>query len=112
MTTKYNAQPIFLMTTFTLCLLLVTAAVDWRVSKMNKQIRHISTKSSEYSLSRNYQVNENALAMRMILPLDLSYAALYTVYIAIVILIRAKKPFLTIPQYCIYFNSTDTVGRV
>jgi hypothetical protein len=37
-------------------------------------------KSVEYSLSRNYQLNENNLSMSIIFPLDSSYAIIFGIY--------------------------------
>ena len=64
----------------------------------------------DYSLSRNYQLNENTVAMRLILPLDISYALLYILYISIVLVIRAFKSQLSNARYAVYYNSVDTVN--
>jgi hypothetical protein len=65
-----------------------------------------------YSLSRNFQLNENALAMRLILPLDVAYALLYTAFNVLVVVIRAQRYGLTNAQYSFYYNALNTVSPV
>ena len=62
-----------------------------------------------YSLSRNFQLNENALTMRLILPLDIFYALLYTVYQGITIGIRSSKPYISQDNYILIFTAVNTV---
>jgi len=63
-----------------------------------------------YSLSRNFQLNENALAMRLILPLDAAYALIYTIFTILVILLRYNKPTMSTLQFTTYYIFINTVS--
>jgi hypothetical protein len=47
--------------------------------------------------------------MRLIMPLDIFYALLYTVYQAITIAIRASKPLISSYDFSYYFTLVNTV---
>jgi hypothetical protein len=66
----------------------------------------------EYSLSRNYQLNENVLTMQLILPLDVFYACFYSLHIASVIVIRSFRFELSNRDYVFYYYLADTVKIV
>ena len=66
--------------------------------------------NSSYNLSRNYQLNENAATLRLILPLDFSYALLYPVYIALVLVIRSYKSSMSTVDYAFYYHMTNTAS--
>uniref|UniRef100_A0A914N925 G_PROTEIN_RECEP_F1_2 domain-containing protein n=1 Tax=Meloidogyne incognita TaxID=6306 RepID=A0A914N925_MELIC len=108
MTTKYNALPMFYMTIFTLILMIVTTICDWRIIILNRKIKNLNKNSAKYSLSQNFQLNENTLSMRLILPLDLSYALFYSFYIVFAIILRAYKSSMPISQYILFYNVDDT----
>lgn len=111
LSSKYSSSTIFYGNIFTLFLTIFTAICACRITQINWRIRRQAkqTKFQEYSLSRNYQLNENALAMRLIMPLDILYAILYSIYTATTMLIRAYKPVLTIVEFIHYFLLTNMV---
>lgn len=60
-----------------------------------------------YSLSRNYQLKENVVAtMRLILPLDVSNAALY---IAFTVLIHAARQLRFSLSLSVYYSALEWV---
>nr|CAD2177527.1 unnamed protein product [Meloidogyne enterolobii] len=107
-TSKYNALPMFYMTIFTLILMIVTTLCDWRIIILNRKIKNLTKNSAKYSLSQNFQLNENTLSMRLILPLDLSYALFYSFYIVFAIILRAYKSSMPLTQYILFYNVDDT----
>jgi hypothetical protein len=109
LTCDSNGQPILLANILMLLLAISTAICDWRIFLLNRRIRSRANPRG-YSLSRNYQLNENALVMRLILPLDVAYALLYSLYIASTMLIRAYKPLLSFGDYIFLYNLADTVS--
>jgi hypothetical protein len=64
---------------------------------------------ADYSLSRNYQLQENAFAMRLVLPLDISYALFYTLFVAFSTYLRAYRSSLTPADFTHYFDYGNTV---
>uniref|UniRef100_A0A1I8B6M3 G_PROTEIN_RECEP_F1_2 domain-containing protein n=1 Tax=Meloidogyne hapla TaxID=6305 RepID=A0A1I8B6M3_MELHA len=107
-TSKYNALPLFCMTILTLILMIVTTICDWRITVLNRKIKNLNKNPTKYSLSRNFQLNENTLSMRLIFPLDLSYALFYSLYIGIVLVLRAYKYLMPLTQYILLYNAVDT----
>ncbi|KAF7635236.1 hypothetical protein Mgra_00005351 [Meloidogyne graminicola] len=107
-TSKYNATTMFYMTIITLILMIVTTLGDWRITILNKKIRMLSKNSIKYNLSHNFQLNENIISMRLIFPLDLSYAIFYSFYIIIVLILRAYKSSMSLTQYVLLYDAVDT----
>ena len=106
-----------------------TAICDWRITVLNKKFRearcfwektlkngiHLFSKTStSYSLSRNFQLIENTLAMRLIFPLDVFYALLYTVFTALTIVIRSvkDKDEVTKADYIFYYYNANLVFKL
>uniref|UniRef100_A0A183BS33 G protein-coupled receptor n=1 Tax=Globodera pallida TaxID=36090 RepID=A0A183BS33_GLOPA len=89
LTSKYNAQAIIYSYYAVLLLLIITAVGDFWVFYVNKKlIRNRSIGQTVYSVSANFQMNENLMTMRLILPLDISYAILFGIYLLIGIILR------------------------
>jgi hypothetical protein len=92
---------------------------DWNGAVPNKcqklpksSIKFGSRKNaSSYNLSLSYQLNENALAMRLILPLDLSYALLYPIFVCLTIVVRGHKSSLSLSDYNFLLHLLNTVGK-
>jgi hypothetical protein len=79
---------------------------------MKEPIAPISKTFTGYSLSWNYQIKENVLAMHLILPLDLSYVLFYSLYNGLVILIRGLESGMSGPDYYFYYDMANMVrGR-
>uniref|UniRef100_A0A914NRH8 Uncharacterized protein n=1 Tax=Meloidogyne incognita TaxID=6306 RepID=A0A914NRH8_MELIC len=89
--------------------MIVTTICDWRIIILNRKIKNLNKNSAKYSLSQSFQLNENTLSMRLILPLDLSYALFYSFYIVFAIILRAYKSSMPITQYILFYNVDDTV---
>jgi len=49
--------------------------------------------------------------MRLILPLDIAYAMLYSVYIVLVVIVRDNKSALSLNDYTFYYCLIQTVFR-
>jgi hypothetical protein len=109
LTSKYNSQPLFLVSICVCFLAIFMALCAWRITLWNRRIRSVRN-FANYSLSRNYQLNENRLAMSLILPLDIFYAALYSIYTSMILLIRAYQPVLSPADYIFYYNLANTVN--
>ena len=109
LTSKYNNSIIYYANILTLLFAILTAICSYRITQINRRIRRQSNKFEAYNLSRNYQLNENALAMRLIMPLDVLYALLYSIFTAMTMIIRAYKPMLTIADYVFYYALANTV---
>jgi hypothetical protein len=71
-----------------------------------------SSNTIAYSLSRNYQLNENALAMRLILPLDTAYAIIYAIFTVLVIINRQlyASGLIDSIQYTSYYAFINSVS--
>ena len=65
-----------------------------------------------YSLSRNYQVQENVLAMRLVLPLDLCHALVYSVYVLAVSVIRSNFDVFTRAQFNVLAHMANGVWQI
>ena len=92
LTSRPSAQLAVYIMVLNLLFVLLTSFGDWRITAWNRRI-HVSDKYDGfvgYSLSRNYQVQENVIAMRLILPLDVCNALLYSLYAAAIIALRAN----------------------
>jgi hypothetical protein len=48
--------------------------------------------------------------MRLILPIDISYAVLFTVFNSLVVFIRAQRSSLPLADYRFYYNLINTVS--
>jgi hypothetical protein len=62
-----------------------------------------------YSLGKNFQIKENLLAMRLILPLDVSYVFIYATYLVLSILIRMNQTALSMEDFFAYISDASTV---
>jgi hypothetical protein len=63
-----------------------------------------------YSLGKNFQIKENLLAMRLILPLDISYVFIYATYLILTILIRINQTVLSAEDFFTYLRDATTVS--
>ncbi|KAL3116567.1 hypothetical protein niasHT_001051 [Heterodera trifolii] len=85
LTSQNNAMAIIFLHCAVLFLLIVTSIGDYWVQKKNRKlISRYTLNSAEfgnYSISRNYQIHENLLTMRLIFPLDISYAILFGIFL-------------------------------
>jgi hypothetical protein len=77
----------------------------------NRGRRTSSASTGAYSLSQNYQLGENLLSMRLILPLDVSYALLYSLYSLLVLLIRFQRSQLSKSRYIFYYDCAMLVSH-
>ena len=62
-----------------------------------------------YSLSRNFQLGENILTMRMILPIDLTYALGTVLGQSLAICIRMFRAKLNDQQFMLMYDMLNTV---
>jgi len=60
-------------------------------------------------LSLNFQLNENIMAMRLILPLDIAYATIYLLCNALILLLRFYKDDISLANYVFYYSAINTV---
>lgn len=63
----------------------------------------------DYSLSRNYQTNENILTMRIIFPLDFSYTIFFSIFNILSGYIRIKREQFGI---LVYIRTYETITLV
>ena len=68
-----------------------------------------SVAKSNYSLSENYQLNESLLSMRIIFPLDISYALTFGLYMLGSVLLRYQREKLNMVEYVSYYYTLLTV---
>ncbi|CAK5079468.1 unnamed protein product [Meloidogyne enterolobii] len=128
LSTKSTANLTIYVSILTTLMVILTALSDWKITKLNKKIkqrRFISLKNKlenffyfskniffGYNLSKSFQLNENILVMRLILPMDIAYATIYLIYNALVVLIRIYKDKISSTNYVFYYSTIDTVGQI
>uniref|UniRef100_A0A915NA91 Serpentine receptor class gamma n=1 Tax=Meloidogyne javanica TaxID=6303 RepID=A0A915NA91_MELJA len=81
LTSKYNATIILYTYYLILFIATITTICDFVIYRKNKTFKK----------SANYQLNENLLAMRFILPLDASYALFFGLYLISVAALRIYR---------------------
>nr|CAD2154545.1 unnamed protein product [Meloidogyne enterolobii] len=101
---KSTANLIIYVTILTTLMVILTAFFDWRITVTNRRIQELRSCVSDYSLSTSFQLNENILSMRLILPMDIAYATIYLLYNALVVFLRSYKEELSIATYVFYYN--------
>nr|CAD2178456.1 unnamed protein product [Meloidogyne enterolobii] len=101
---KSTANLIIYVNILTTLMVILTAFFDWRITVTNRRIQELRSSVSDYSLSTSFQLNENILSMRLILPMDIAYATIYLLYNALVVLLRSYKEELSIATYVFYYN--------
>ncbi|KAI1710022.1 serpentine type 7TM GPCR receptor class ab chemoreceptor domain-containing protein [Ditylenchus destructor] len=82
----------------TLALIFITAIMDYILLVKNRNNR-CRTDSLCYSLSRKYQIKENIVVMSLIWPLDMWYAAVFSVYYIGSCYIRLVRANLSVAQF-------------
>ena len=68
-----------------------------------------SNKNATYSLSKNYQLKENLLSMRLILPLDAAFVLLFCVYVVTGFFLRLYKDKISPLHYISYYYIAQMV---
>ncbi|KAI3415660.1 hypothetical protein GPALN_005253 [Globodera pallida] len=92
LTSKFNSSQLIYVHYFFLFLVICISIADYALIRMNNKLKSkFSNKVQDYSLSRNYQTNENILTMRIIFPLDLSYTIFFSVFNILSYYIRSKR---------------------
>uniref|UniRef100_A0A183C7Q0 Uncharacterized protein n=1 Tax=Globodera pallida TaxID=36090 RepID=A0A183C7Q0_GLOPA len=92
LTSKFNSSQLIYVHYFFLFLVICISIADYALIRMNNKLKSkFSNKVQDYSLSRNYQTNENILTMRIIFPLDLSYTIFFSVFNVLSYYIRSKR---------------------
>ncbi|KAL3093348.1 hypothetical protein niasHS_005862 [Heterodera schachtii] len=92
LTGRYNATELLYAHYFFLLLVICISIADYFLIRMNRRLkRAFSNKVQDYSLSRNYQTNENILTMRIIFPLDFSYTIFFSIFNILSGYIRIKR---------------------
>ncbi|KAF7632607.1 hypothetical protein Mgra_00007982 [Meloidogyne graminicola] len=97
---------------FMLFFLALTALGDYLLLRKNGRLRKMvfitnanqQTQSNGYSLAENYQFNENLLAIRFILPLDIAYGLSYSIYFGLVIILRSFQPIIPFSVFLANYN--------
>ncbi|KAL3118836.1 hypothetical protein niasHT_008183 [Heterodera trifolii] len=108
---SYNAQGIVCSYYAILALLIITAIGDVWVMRINKRLRNRVSDHWSYSVSTNYQVKENLTVMRLVLPLDISYAILFGIYLLIGIILRRFRVEMSEINYVAFYNAAVTEPR-
>uniref|UniRef100_A0A914L2F7 Uncharacterized protein n=1 Tax=Meloidogyne incognita TaxID=6306 RepID=A0A914L2F7_MELIC len=111
LTSKYNATIILYTYYLILFIATITTICDFVIYRINKTFKKRNKTSFTYSLSANYQLNENLLAMRFILPLDASYALFFGLYLISVAVLRIYRDKIGDVNY-ISFYCLATMGIV
>nr|CAD2178830.1 unnamed protein product [Meloidogyne enterolobii] len=104
LTTKSTSEILIYVNILTTIMVIMTAFSDWRITIMNRRIQELRARATDYSLSISFQLNENLLSMRLILPMDIAYATIYLLYNALVVLLRSYRYELTAATYVFYYN--------
>nr|CAD2182945.1 unnamed protein product [Meloidogyne enterolobii] len=103
LTSKYNATIILYTYYLILFIATITTICDFVIYRINKTFKKRNKTSFTYSLSANYQLNENLLAMRFILPLDASYALFFGLYLISVAVLRIYRDKLGDVNYISFY---------
>ncbi|KAL3098322.1 hypothetical protein niasHT_021594 [Heterodera trifolii] len=113
LTSQNNAMAIIFLHCAVLFLLIITSIGDYWVQKKNRKlISRYTLNSAEfgnYSIIRNYQIRENLLTMRLILPLDISYAILFGIFLLFGLVFRFYRSQMTKEIYVSVYNSATTL---
>nr|CAD2186738.1 unnamed protein product [Meloidogyne enterolobii] len=110
LSTKSTANLTIYISILTTLMVILTALSDWKITKLNKKIKQRSKNIFfGYNLSKSFQLNENILVMRLILPMDIAYATIYLIYNALVVLIRIYKDRISPTNYVFYYSTLDTL---
>uniref|UniRef100_A0A914I0J7 G-protein coupled receptors family 1 profile domain-containing protein n=1 Tax=Globodera rostochiensis TaxID=31243 RepID=A0A914I0J7_GLORO len=109
LTSRNNAQGIIYLHYALLLLLIVTSIGDFWVKIMNQKQLNRSAKYGNYSVSKNYQMRENLLTIRLILPLDISYAIFFGIFLLIGLAIRFYRLQMSKGDYVAIYNSAITL---
>uniref|UniRef100_A0A183C7Q1 G protein-coupled receptor n=1 Tax=Globodera pallida TaxID=36090 RepID=A0A183C7Q1_GLOPA len=100
LTSKFNSSQLIYVHYFFLFLVICISIADYALIRMNNKLKSkFSNKVQDYSLSRNYQTNENILTMRIIFPLDLSYTIFFSIFNILSGYIRIKREQFGILMY-------------
>ena len=70
----------------------------------------MGTRQEEYNLSRNYQIKENLVIMKLVLPVDIAFSIFFTLYLAGSTFVRLDKAQMTQVQYTTYYESIYCVS--
>ncbi|KAI1699554.1 serpentine type 7TM GPCR receptor class ab chemoreceptor domain-containing protein [Ditylenchus destructor] len=92
LTTPENSYVVNYMHCVLLFLVFMTTIVDYLVISQNRKYRH-RLKHSGYSLSMNFQLRENIITMKLILPLDIFFTIIFTVYLIAATFMRFTYSF-------------------
>ncbi|KAI1694477.1 serpentine type 7TM GPCR receptor class ab chemoreceptor domain-containing protein [Ditylenchus destructor] len=106
LTAETNATFQIYMNFLGLALVIVTAIMDYLLLVENRKKRVMNT---DYSLSRTFQINENINIMNFIWPLDVSYAVVFSLYLAGSTFIRLISNKIAYAQYVACNNILYTV---
>ncbi|KAI1701278.1 serpentine type 7TM GPCR receptor class ab chemoreceptor domain-containing protein [Ditylenchus destructor] len=106
LTAETNATFQIYMNFFGLALLIITAIMDYLLLVENRKKRLTNT---DYSLSRTFQINENINVMNFIWPVDVSYAVVFSIYLAGSTFIRLISNTIAYAQYVAISNILYTV---
>ncbi|KAF7632443.1 hypothetical protein Mgra_00008138 [Meloidogyne graminicola] len=109
LTSKYNSTIILFINYLVLFIATITTIFDFFVYHTNKKIKKRNKTSFKYSLSANYQLNENLLLIRYILPLDASYALFFGIYLIIVVLVRIYRDVIGDVNYISFYSLASMV---
>ncbi|KAL3074286.1 hypothetical protein niasHS_015116 [Heterodera schachtii] len=112
LTSQNNAMAIIFLHCAVLFLLIVTSIGDYWVQKKNRKLStRYNLNSAEfgnYSISRNYQIRENLLTIRLILPLDISYAILFGIFLLFGLIFRFYRDLLNGDDFANFGSSAGT----
>jgi hypothetical protein len=66
-----------------------------------------------YSLSEHFQIRENIVAMRLILPIDALYGLMYSVYMVGAVFVRSlyAQAKITAIDYSFYYDLLNSVSE-
>uniref|UniRef100_A0A1I8BK99 G_PROTEIN_RECEP_F1_2 domain-containing protein n=1 Tax=Meloidogyne hapla TaxID=6305 RepID=A0A1I8BK99_MELHA len=109
LTTKSTVNVIYFVNILTTLIVVFTALCDWQIKRLNRRLRKRRDRIPRYNLSLNFQLNENIMAMRLILPLDIAYATIYLLYNSLVILLRFYKDEISSANYVFYYSAINAL---
>uniref|UniRef100_A0A915CXS5 G-protein coupled receptors family 1 profile domain-containing protein n=1 Tax=Ditylenchus dipsaci TaxID=166011 RepID=A0A915CXS5_9BILA len=105
-TTSSNSSYLIALNFILLFIVICTAILDYIIIVKN---RNNKKRGSAYDLNKRYQINENVVTMRLILPLDIAFALFFSIYMASTLVLRSARSSLTPGQFYSIFNIASSL---
>ncbi|KAI1721064.1 serpentine type 7TM GPCR receptor class ab chemoreceptor domain-containing protein [Ditylenchus destructor] len=107
LTTTINMHYLIYLHYFLMFLVIMTSILDYVLIVQNRRYRQKN--QATYSLSMNYQLRENVVTMKLILPLDISFTIFFSIYLTAGTYLRSTMSSMTINDYMCLYEIVNTL---